>query len=76
MFGASSYQPTGNSIYHGWATQITRRFSGGLQFVGSYTFSHAIDDSTADVFSTYTTPRRPRSTPQPRWFSRPSSRRR
>jgi len=55
----TSYQPTGNSIYHGWANQITRRFSNGLQFVGSYTFSHAIDDSTADVFSTYTTPRRP-----------------
>ncbi|MBV9302261.1 MAG: TonB-dependent receptor [Acidobacteriaceae bacterium] len=55
----TSYQPYGNSIYHGWANQLTRRFNNGLQFVGSYTWSHAIDDSTADVFSTVTTPRRP-----------------
>ena len=38
---------------------MTRRFSNGLQFIGAYTWSHAIDDSTADVFSTYLTPRRP-----------------
>jgi len=38
---------------------LTRRFNNGLQFIGSYTWSHAIDDSTADVFSTVTTPRRP-----------------
>jgi len=55
----TSYQPWGNSTYHGWANQLTRRFSNGLQFVGAYTWSHAIDDSTADVFSTYATPRRP-----------------
>jgi hypothetical protein len=55
----TSYQPWGNSIYHGWANQLTRRFSNGLQFMGAYTWSHAIDDSTADVFSTYTSPRRP-----------------
>jgi Carboxypeptidase regulatory-like domain len=55
----TSYQPYGNSVYHGWANQLTRRFSNGLQFIGSYTWSHAIDDSTADVFSTVTTPRRP-----------------
>ncbi|MGO9258999.1 MAG: TonB-dependent receptor domain-containing protein [Bryobacteraceae bacterium] len=55
----TSYQPWGNSTYHGWANQLTRRFSNGLQFVAAYTFSHNIDDSTAEVFSTYTTPRRP-----------------
>ncbi len=55
----TSYQPFGSSIYHGWANQLTRRFSNGLQFIGSYTWSHAIDNSTADVFSTYSTPRRP-----------------
>jgi len=57
----TSYQPWGNSTYHGWANQITRRFSNGLQFMGAYTFSHNIDDSTAEVFSTYTTPRRPQN---------------
>lgn len=55
----TSYEPWGNSTYHGWANQVTRRFSNGLQFMGAYTFSHNIDDSTAEVFSTYTTPRRP-----------------
>ena len=55
----TSYQPWGNSTYHGWANQLTRRFSNGLQFLAAYTFSHNIDDSTAEVFSTYTTPRRP-----------------
>ena len=52
-------QPWGNSIYHGWQNSLTRRFSNGLQFNAAYTWSHAIDDSTADVFSTYMTPRRP-----------------
>ncbi len=55
----TSYQPWGNSTYHGWANQLTRRFTNGLQFNGSYTWSHNIDDSTAEVFSTYATPRRP-----------------
>jgi hypothetical protein len=55
----TSYQPYGSSTYHGWANQLTRRLSNGLQFVGAYTWSHAIDNSTADVFSTYSTPRRP-----------------
>ncbi len=55
----TSYQPWGDSIYHGWANQLTRRLNNGLQFIGSYTWSHAIDDSTAEVFSTYATPRRP-----------------
>ncbi|MBV9940076.1 MAG: TonB-dependent receptor [Acidobacteriaceae bacterium] len=54
----TSYQPLGNSIYHGLATQLTRRFTNGLQIQGSYTLSHNIDDSTAEVFSTYLTPRR------------------
>jgi hypothetical protein len=55
----TAYMPWGNSIYHGWANTLTRRFSNGLQFIGAYTWSHGIDDSTADVFSTYLTPRRP-----------------
>ncbi len=57
----TSYQPWGSSTYHGWANQLTRRLSNGLQFMAAYTFSHNIDDSTAEVFSTYTTPRRPQN---------------
>jgi hypothetical protein len=53
------FMPYGNSTYQGWANQLTRRFSNGLQFIAAYTWSHNIDNSTADVFSTYTTPRRP-----------------
>ncbi|HTW67023.1 MAG TPA: carboxypeptidase regulatory-like domain-containing protein [Bryobacteraceae bacterium] len=55
----TSYQPWGNSIYNGWANTLTRRFANGWQLVGAYTWSHNIDDSTAEVFSTYVTPRRP-----------------
>jgi hypothetical protein len=53
------FTPNGNSTYHGLATQVTKRMTHGLQFVGSYTYSHTIDDSTADFFSTILTPRRP-----------------
>jgi len=53
------FMPVGNSTYHGWANQLTRRFASGLQFVGAYTWSHNIDDSTATAFTTVLTPRRP-----------------
>jgi hypothetical protein len=55
----TAFQPSGSSTYHGLALQITRRMSHGLQFVGAYTYSHLIDNSTADVHSTDLTPRRP-----------------
>ena len=50
--------PVGNSTYHGLALQLNRRFSHGLQLIGAYTWSHNIDDSTADFFTTTLTPRR------------------
>ena len=53
------FQPWGSSIYHGLQTQITRNFTKGFQFRGAYTWSHLIDNSTADVFSTVLNPRRP-----------------
>jgi len=55
----TAFLPIGNSTYHGLATQLTRRFSHGVQFLGSYTWSHNIDDSTAAVSSTVFAPRRP-----------------
>ena len=52
------WPPTGDSTYHGLALQVTKRFTHGLQMVGAYTWSHAIDDATATHFSTVLTPRR------------------
>ncbi|MDQ3907363.1 MAG: carboxypeptidase regulatory-like domain-containing protein, partial [Acidobacteriota bacterium] len=48
----------GNSIYHGGSALLQKRFSRGLQMSTSYTFSHLIDDTTAEVFSTVLSPRR------------------
>jgi hypothetical protein len=55
----TAWPPVGNSVYHGLALQLNRRFAHGFQMVGSYTWSHNIDDSTATHFSTVLTPRRP-----------------
>jgi len=57
----TSFQPLGQSIYHGLQTQVTRNYSNGLQLLAAYTWSHAQDNSTADVFSTLLTPRRPQN---------------
>lgn len=51
--------PAGWSTYHGLAFQANRQFSNGLQFSASYTWSHLIDNSTADFNSTVLSPRRP-----------------
>jgi len=57
----TSYQPWGASTYHGLAMQVNKHMGHGLQLVGSYTYSHDIDNSTAEVFSTVLAPRRPQS---------------
>ncbi len=44
---------SGDSIYHGLQVQVDRRFSRGLLFRSSYTFSKMIDDSS-EVFSSGT----------------------
>ncbi|MES1258786.1 MAG: carboxypeptidase regulatory-like domain-containing protein, partial [Acidobacteriota bacterium] len=51
--------PIGNSTYHGLAVQFNKRFSHDLHFTSAYTWSHLIDDSTADFNTTVLTPRRP-----------------
>ena len=43
----------GSSIYHGLTTNLRKRFGNHYEFLGSYTWSHAIDDST-DLQSTLT----------------------
>jgi TonB dependent receptor len=55
----TAFTPQGNSVYHGWSNELSRRFSNGLQFRGSYTWSHNIDDSTDALNSTTLSPRRP-----------------
>ena len=54
----TAFIPAGSSTYHGLAMQVTRRMSHGLQFIGAYTYSHLIDNSTADFHTTDLTPRR------------------
>ncbi len=55
----TAFMPVGNSTYHGWSNQLSKRLSNGLQFQGSYTWSHTIDDSTDALNSTVLSPRRP-----------------
>ncbi|MGB6632294.1 MAG: carboxypeptidase regulatory-like domain-containing protein [Terriglobales bacterium] len=43
----------GSSVYHGLTANLRKRFSNHYEFLASYTWSHAIDDST-DLQSTQT----------------------
>ena len=43
----------GSSIYHGFSANLRKRFHRNYEFLASYTWSHAIDDST-DLQSTLT----------------------
>jgi hypothetical protein len=53
-----AFIPNGNSTYHGASAQVQRRFSRGFQSTFAYTWSHLIDDTTAEFFSTVLSPRR------------------
>jgi outer membrane receptor protein involved in Fe transport len=44
--GAAVVRAVGNASYNGLQTKVTHRFSHGLQVQGSYTYAHAIDDSS------------------------------
>jgi hypothetical protein len=54
----TAYEPWGFSNYNGLQAQLQRQFSNGLQFMAAWTWSHTIDNSTADFHSTDITPRR------------------
>jgi hypothetical protein len=43
---AELFESTGSSIYHGLQSNLTKRTGHGLAFQASYTWSHAIDDSS------------------------------
>jgi Carboxypeptidase regulatory-like domain len=53
-----AFLSNGSSVYHAASAQLTRRFTKGFQMTASYTWSHLIDDTTAEVFSTILSPRR------------------
>ncbi len=55
----TAFVPAGWSVYHGLQSGLTRRFSHGLTFQAAYTWSHTIDNSTADFHTSDLTPRRP-----------------
>lgn len=57
----TSYQPYGASNYNGLGLNVTRRYTNGLQLNASYTFSRAMDDSTAEVNASALTQRRPQN---------------
>ena len=54
----TAYHPVGNSKYNGLALQVTKRYSKNFSYITNFTWSHALDDSTATVYSTVLTPRR------------------
>lgn len=56
--GVVGFLSNGNSSYHGASAQLTKRFTKGFQMTSAYTWSHLIDDTTAEVFSTVLSPRR------------------
>jgi Carboxypeptidase regulatory-like domain len=55
----TAFVPRGQSAYNGLQAGLSRRFSHGLTFQSAYTWSHTIDNSTADFHTTDITPRRP-----------------
>ena len=46
FFNVKQYESSGSSIYHAVTTTLNKRFSRHYQILGSWTWSHAIDDST------------------------------
>ncbi len=54
----TAFTSEGNSTYQAASAQLVRRFSEGFQMTAAYTWSHLIDDTTAEVNSTALSPRR------------------
>ena len=51
-FGVHLMQSSANSSYNSLQIGLTKRFSYGLQFLASYTFSHSLDDYSGDPTGT------------------------
>lgn len=53
------HEPIGASTYHGGSLLFTQSLRSGLTVRANYTYAHTIDNSTAELFSTFLNPRRP-----------------
>lgn len=53
------HEPWGSSTYHGGSLLFTQSVRHGLVMRANYTYAHTIDNSTAELFSTFLNPRRP-----------------
>ena len=51
-FGVHEMQSSSNSSYNSLQVGVTKRFSYGLQFLASYTYSHSLDDYSGDPSGT------------------------
>jgi len=51
-FGVHTVQSSANSSYNSLQASVTKRFSHGLQFLASYTWSHSLDDYSGDFSGT------------------------
>jgi Carboxypeptidase regulatory-like domain/TonB-dependent Receptor Plug Domain len=51
-FGVHLMQSSANSSYNSLQVGVTKRFSYGLQFLASYTYSHSLDDYSGDPTGT------------------------
>ena len=51
-FGVHLMQSSSNSSYNSLQVGVTKRFSYGLQFLASYTYSHSLDDYSGDPTGT------------------------
>ena len=45
----TAYEPWSSSTYHGLAAQLNKRLTHGVQIISAYTYSHLIDNATAEV---------------------------
>jgi hypothetical protein len=55
----TAFDPKGFSTYHGISADYIHRFSHGLSLRYNFTWSHTIDNSTNEFFSSFDNPRRP-----------------
>jgi outer membrane receptor protein involved in Fe transport len=58
----TSDPPLGSSIYHAGSVSFTERARHGLTFNANYTYSHTIDNSTNEFFTSLLNPRRAQDT--------------